>query len=144
MRKIKLTQGKFALVDDKDYAILSKNSWYLSHDGYAVKGNPYSRMHRLILDTPKGSDTDHINKNKLDNRRKNLRVATRGQNMANIDPTKANKSGVKGVFKHSLVNMWQAQICFNYKTIYLGLFENFEDAVKARKKAEIKYFKEFA
>jgi len=98
MRTIKLTQGKFAIVDDCDFEWLNQWKWHYSA-GYVVSkmGGKNIYLHRFILQTPPKMDTDHINHNKLDNRRKNLRVATRSQNKQNTLISRANKSGFKGV-----------------------------------------------
>lgn len=83
---------------------------------------------------------DHINHNKLDNRRCNLRYLTKHANSINTKLSKANKSGVKGV--RMLKNgKWHAYIFFNGKSKHLGFFENKEDAVNARLTAEEKYHK---
>ena len=76
MKKIKLTQGKYAIVDDEDFAYLNQWRWYY-HNNYAVHTNKNKSriyMHRFILNTPKKMFSDHINGNGLDNRRSNLRI----------------------------------------------------------------------
>lgn len=86
-KRIKLTQGKYALVDVKDFEWLSQWKWFYANTniGYAIRKyedrNLY--MHRVIMNTPKGMDTDHINGNGLDNRRSNLRVVTHYENLLN-------------------------------------------------------------
>jgi hypothetical protein len=98
-------------------------------------------IHQLITDF-KYSTIDHINGNKLDNRKSNLRPATPSQNAMNRH--NIPKSGYIGVYKRKDNDKWSAKICINYKTIYLGSFNNLEDAIKARLKAEKEYFGEFA
>ena len=141
MKKITLTRGKFAIVDDEDFDALNQWKWWFTTRGYAVREEKRKLvfMHRLINKTPNGFDTDHINRNKLDNRQANLRTVTRSQNFMNINPRKNNTSGVKGVQRHA--EGWMARIKLNYKTIYLGYFKRFEDAVTARKNAELIYHK---
>lgn len=156
MKEIKLTNGVVTLVDDEDFEMLSKVTWYFRKEGYAV-GNlpspskgvyPKVLMHRYILNAPKGSQVDHVNENKLDNRRENLRLATASTNKANSGMRSINTSGYKGVVyvkarKH-LSTPWAAQIKINYKTIGLGYFEVKEEAAKSYNEAAVKYFGEFA
>jgi hypothetical protein len=149
MRKIKLTKGYEAIVDDKDYDFLNQYSWYYAH-GYAVRtiyssGKPYQlRMHRLLANTPDGLDTDHINGDRLDNRRVNLRPATRSQNVANTFVQKQNKSGYKGVSWKKSNNKWCAQIRVMNKVIHIGLFADIRDAAEAYNKMAEESFGEFA
>lgn len=91
MGKIPLTFGKYAEVSDEDYRWLSRYKWRLQKrrstddTGYAVSSrSPHTiRMHRLIMKADNTIEVDHINGNPLDNRRENLRLATRPQNVAN-------------------------------------------------------------
>lgn len=89
-KEIPLTRGKFALVDDDDYPELSKHKWRVSGEGYAlrsVKAGGKSQdifMHRAILNPPPGFEGDHIDRDRLNNTRANLRIATRAQNAANV------------------------------------------------------------
>ena len=87
---------------------------------------------------------DHKNRNPLDNRKENLRIATQKENTRNKSKQKNNTSGVTGVGYMKKNNMWRARIAYNDNQIYLGLFENKNDAIKARLKAEKEYFGEFA
>lgn len=91
---------------------------------------------------PPMMDIDHINRNKLDNRWSNLRLAGRGQNNMNSGKSKRNTTGEKGV--HPTRGRWFSRITVEGKIIHLGVFKNFDDAVSARKAAEIKYFGEYA
>ena len=86
---------------------------------------------------------DHINGIKTDNRICNLREATNSQNGKNLPISKSNKSGCKGVCFETFSNKWKAYIRINYKTISLGRFSDFDEAVKIRKEAEATYFKEW-
>lgn len=94
MKKIKLTKGKHALVDDEDFEALNKWSWQLSTTGYAVRRHHVSgsgenrirqhiAMHREIIGAPYNKDVDHINHNPLDNRKFNLRLCDTSQNLYN-------------------------------------------------------------
>lgn len=82
-------------------------------------------MHRVVNKTPKGLETDHINRNRLDNRKKNLRSVTSGQN-------KFNRSGLNGISWNKTRGKWYAYITVNNKMINLGLYSIFEVAVFAR------------
>jgi hypothetical protein len=139
MKQIPLTRGKFALVDDEDYDYLNQWKWWYTTRGYAVREEKRRVifMHRFLMNTPDGFDTDHINRNKLDNRKENLGIVTKSQNFMNINPRKNNKSGVKGVQKNK--NSWMARIKVGYRSIYLGTFLDKQDAIKARLDAEIVY-----
>ena len=143
MKKIRLTQGKFALVDDDDFDWLNQWKWQFTKNGYAGtdfggrKNKKKILMHRLINETPDSFVTDHVNRNKLDNRRNNLRTVTQRQNTLNSNLSKNNTSGHNGVDWYK--NRWVARIKFNYKNIYLGRFEKLEDAIAARKLGEQKY-----
>lgn len=91
-------------------------------------------MHALLNKTPTGFVTDHINGNKLDNRKENLRTATSSQNGINRGKQINNTSGHKGINWYA--NAWVAEIKVNQKKIHLGRFKNIDDAVAARKAAE--------
>src|SRR3990167_622474 len=80
-----LTRGARALVEHDDIALVKNHSWYLDEDGYAVSciGGKNTRMHRLIMDAPDDSRVDHINGDRLDNRRSNLRLCTPLDNCRN-------------------------------------------------------------
>ena len=147
MKKIPLTKGKFAIVDDEDFEYLNQWRWYCNAQGYAVReqslGNCKSmmiRMHRLINKTPKGLDTDHIDRDTLNNRRSNLRAITHAENMQNLSIPKNNTSGHKGVNWHKETRKWRAFIGLKNRQVYLGLFTSIEEAVIARKNAEIKLY----
>jgi hypothetical protein len=154
MKRIPLSQGKFALVDDSDYEWL--NQWKWSVNG--AKARPYAMrkdwsfpkgktvlMHRLIANPPKGFVVDHIDGNTLNNCRSNLRVCSYSQNLANsIVNRLANKSGYKGVCWKKKEKKYSAQITVNYKAIHLGYFKNPVEAAKAYDNAARKYFGEFA
>lgn len=131
-------------VDDEDFDKVSRWSWQLSANGYACRnhwtGDRYVKMymHRFIMDTPTGMDTDHINRNKLDNRRANLRVVSRGINNHNTGPSVANTSGHKGVGWFKPAGLWRAYIKHSSspKRIELGYFKTKEEAIAARQNAE--------
>ena len=159
MKKIPLTQGKFALIDDEDFEHLSQWKWsaLLRRDShgdcwYAIRFAKVNEvadskgilMHRVIAKAIKGTLVDHKNGNGLDNRRRNLRKVTTQQNAMNTKRTRKNTSGHVGVYWNSKRQCWNAHIAPNGKKIVLGEFSNVNDAISERKKAETKYFGEFA
>ncbi|MHC4596028.1 MAG: HNH endonuclease, partial [Planctomycetota bacterium] len=155
-RRIPLTRGKYAIVDPDDYWHLSKHKWHANgRNGnfYAVRtvftedGKRHLlSMHRHVLKVPPNTFVDHINRNSLDNRKANLRPATRAQNGQNR--TKFNNrtytSKYKGVTWNSELKHWQAQIQVNHKLTFLGRFGDEVDAAKAYDRAAKKYHRQFA
>ncbi len=148
-RKIKLTKGKFAIVDPDDYQKLSQYDWHLLE----TKGKCYAAMfnegkilymHRFIMNAPKGRIVDHRNRESLDNRKTNLRFATRSQNSCNKKITKKGTSKYRGVSIEKDSKKWQAIIYYNRMRKHLGLFENEEDAARAYDNAAKLYHGEFA
>lgn len=105
----------------------------------------YIFMHNLIMDNLLDKDkiVDHISGNTLDNKKENLRICNNQKNSMNKRKPKNNTSGVKGVSYSEIEHKWKAYITYNKKRMHLGTFLNKEDAIKVRKKAEQKYFKEF-
>jgi hypothetical protein len=150
-RKIELSNGLNALVDDDMYEYLSNWNWYFDR-GYARRMSTKDEgkrrvihMHRVILQPKKGLDIDHINGNRLDNRRINLRYATRSQNNMNrFARCVTSKSPYKGVCWRAHAKRWKAYIKINKTQIHIGYFTTAEKAAKAYNKAAIKYFGEFA
>lgn len=134
--------------DLDDYDKIKEYCWYKDFStGYMKTKTPDNKwiyLHRFITDN-QFKIVDHINRNKLDNRKENLREATKKQNILNRDGVVVtNTSGITGVYFNSKRNKWQTQICVNNKNTYLGIFTDKDDAIKCRLKAEAKYFKEFA
>jgi hypothetical protein len=153
MKKIRLSNGHSALVDDKDYKSLSAYSWYEMH-GYAVRIENYRddkkmrgriiRMHRLITKAPKDKYVDHINGNRLDNQRSNLRLVSPSENQYNRKIGKNNTSGYKGVHWSKSMSAWEANIRCQNKWTYLGKFENIQEAALAYNEAAKRMFGKFA
>ena len=104
------------------------------------------QLHRFIVDAPEGMIVDHIRgeQSRTDNRKRNLRFATVSQNGQNRKRGANNSSGVVGVYKHKPTNTWRAYICISNHNIWLGSFNDIEEAIKARKDAEEKYFGEWS
>lgn len=139
--EIHTIKGEIILVDNDDFDIVSKYCWYVSTKGYAYsrKNKKHVSMHRLIMN-PEKLQVDHINRNKLDNRKSNLRLVTNQQNQYNTRLPRNNTSGFKGVYYNKDCNKWSAQITVNKQTINLGLFENKELAIQVRLLAEKQYY----
>lgn len=142
VREIKLggkrASGKVALVDDEDYDRLSKYNWWCNSDGYAIRieyeGRKYKRqifMHREILQPSEGKQIDHINRNKIDNRRCNLREVTPSQNQMNRGLLSNNKTGYKGVTYDRDSKKFRAFVTKDGCQMHLGFYETPEDAAKA-------------
>lgn len=103
------------------------------------RGHSAHRIAFLYMTGRWSVEVDHKNRNKLDFRWRNLREVTRAQNMQNKDIGKANTSGRVGVRKHHVHGKFEARITVRGKTIQLGVFSAFADAVKAREDGEAKY-----
>jgi len=155
-RKIPLSQGKFAIVDPDDYYRLSEYKWsasrvynkfYAVRTGTAEKGRRGKtiRMHREIVNIPDGLECDHINGNSLDNRKANLRPATRQQNCWNNRKRRPKSlSKYKGVSYNSRGRPWKAMLTVGGKTKYLGSFDTQIQAAKEYDKAAKEYFGQYA
>jgi hypothetical protein len=147
MKQIPLTQGKFALVDDEDYEYLNQWKWHIDNYGYAVRLAPRPshtpiRMSRVIAETPKGMWVDHANRDRLDNRRCNLRNCTPSQNLSNS--VRKNKSGFRGVYYHKSSGTWHGETCFNGVRKSAGYYKTPEEAARAYDKLAKEMQGEFA
>lgn len=155
MREIPLTQGKFAIVDDADYPILSQYKWCIN-GGYAARGYHHNgklhieKMHHRILGhAPPGFIVDHINGNRFDNRRVNLRFITQQQNTFNSARKipkliGAHNSGYKGVTWRNDRNKWRATITKDGKRTYIGLFDTKFEAACAYNERALELFGKYA
>lgn len=158
---ISIGKNMVTVVDDDDYAQVSKYNWQLDrgyakvsiHLGRSKKWKPgsykyeYKRiyLHRLIMNAPDGVEVDHINGNRLDNRKSNLRLCSRKENSANCRARKSKSySKYKGVSKAKRSLGWTAQIMVDGKSIYLGTHPSEEAAALAYNLAAKKHFGEFA
>ena len=139
--------------DLEDYEKIKDFCWHRHRDGYLRTRvdvypngkNHYELMHRWILGL-KDADTeiDHINGNVYDNRKSNLRVVEGSNNAKNLKLYTNNKSGHKGVSFSKRENRWKAYIQSDNQKIHLGTFLIYEDAVRAREQAEVKYFGDYS
>ena len=134
--------------DLKDYDLIKDYCWYerVERGGYnpLVAYDPNTRKHIKMTAILGCKNYDHINKNPLDNRRSNLRHATISQNGMNVNLRTNNTSGITGVCWHKSKEKWFAYIEIENNRINLGYFSDFNEAVKARLRAEQKYYQEFA
>jgi hypothetical protein len=155
---MKLIIGKYeVLIDDEDYENISKYKWYVLYNGFnlyvatKLKDKSHIYMHRLIMKINGGDRTiqvDHINRDSLDNRKCNLRLATNGQNNVNKPISSRKKSvkfkGVSYYPNERREKKYLARICVNLKQMNLGWYICAEEAALAYNNAASKYFGEFA
>lgn len=139
-------KGEEFWFDLEDYDKIKEYCWHINPDGYVCTRvlNKTLFLHRLIILPSDGMEIDHIDHNKFDNRKKNLRIVTHYQNCLNKGKYRSNTSGNTGVYLRKDRNIWKSYITVNKKRIHLGYFEDKEDAIKARKEAEEKYFGEYS
>ena len=146
MLKITTSNGNIIFADASDANLLMRFSWCVSKNGYAVAyvNGRIQRMHRIILGDRLSDedDVDHINRIKLDNRRKNIRICSREENLRNSGK-RNNNSGHTGVtvLKNG---RFRASITLNKKQIHLGVYDTMDEAVQARLNGERKYHGSFA
>ncbi len=131
-----LTRGFIALFSVRDLEIVNQSTWSALGKGALIYARRGSRgrttfLHRSIMDEPAGMVIDHANRNPLDNRRENLRVATQSQNMANSKSYSGLSSPYKGVSWSAKDKKWRAAIRDGGKTKFLGNFNTEEAAYAA-------------
>ena len=126
--------------------LVKNTKWYLRPDGYVASNNhngKYTYLHRLIVGVNGKIYVDHIDRNRLNNTKSNLRAADGSENGMNKGIRSNNRSGKVGVHWSKSNNKWCAMICFRKKHINLGYFDNYDDAVACRVNAEKYYFREY-
>lgn len=145
----------YILIDQELFEYLSQWTWRENHNGYVsrVEKHPDGRpkhqrtviMHRTITNTPSDMVVDHINGDKLDNRKQNLRICTVGENNRNVNVCR-NPLGYKGVKRRKITKMesYNARIHVGNKRLHLGTFRTPEQAAIAYNEAAVKYYGEFA
>lgn len=138
--------------DIEDYDKIKDYCWFETDKGYIqtntktgnkVDGRGNLKLHRLITNN-EWEIVDHVNRNRADNRKENLRQCTRTQNNTNKELYSNNTSGVMGVGWHKKHQKWQVTININKKHKYLGIFIDKEEAIRVRLQAEADYYGEFA
>lgn len=141
MKEIQLTKGQVALVDDEDFKELIMFRWCRSGSGHAHRnkgqGQGHITMHRQIMgNPPAGFQVDHVDRNKLNNQKHNLRFVTRSENTQNRNAK--NDTGYKGVFVSR--NKWVARVFYNGVDYGLGTFNSKEEAARAYDKKVIEFY----
>lgn len=150
MKEIQLTQGKVALVDDEDFEYLNQWKWHLSSQRYAATNMKINGkfkgvyLHRFIMKASKNTQVDHIDNDKLNNLKSNLRLCNHAENMINRPAHNNSKSKFKGVVLKKNCKKYIARIGVNKQQLYLGLFTDPIDAARAYNNAAQKYHGEFA
>ena len=133
-------------IDLDDLWRVKEHCWCNDGKGYIVSviNHKTVSLHRFIMNAPDDMIVDHIHHDTTDNRKCELRLATRSQNNMNHIIRSDSTSGITGVALHKRTNKWIARISLNGKNIHLGCFDNKEEAVRARKQAEEEYFGEYS
>ena len=153
-KEIELTRRQVAIVDDNMFDELSKYKWFVTMGGgknakyyasrFAYINGKKSQisMHRHILGLARydGIISDHVNRNTLDNRRHNLRVADFTINNRNRGLETTNTSGYKGVSWDISRDKWMAHITVNDRQINLGRYDLIDDAIEARTQGERRHW----
>lgn len=129
---------------DKQFSYLCRYKWNKSDTGYAraLIDGKWHKLHRLVMGAPKGLQVDHINGDRLDNRKNNLRICDNGQNARNRDKQKNNTTGYKGVYKRGL--RYCAKLVVDGKQHHLGTYDTPKEAATAYNNGALKLFGEFA
>ena len=152
MKKIYLTRGHIALVDDEDYEYINSFHWGIKASLNTFYANRYIRidnkrtvtyMHHILIPSSKRLHVDHKDGNGLNNQKSNLRICTTQENLRNMKKVAPATSKFKGVHLHRQTNKWRAVIKWEGKPKHLGLYLNEEDAAKAYDKAAEELFGKF-
>lgn len=141
--KVKLNDKNYMLCDIEDWERFKGHYWFINDTGYAVCETMKTgtlRFHKLVTGTTAEVIIDHINRNKLDNRKQNLRIANKKVNSINRDLQSNNTTGHAGVHFNKNNGKWNARVKVNGKVIWLGSFQTKEEAIAARQAGEEKYY----
>lgn len=144
MKRVPLGGNKYAIVDDQDYKGIILHRWYIAEDGYVAATIKKQKMylHKFVLNVE--GMVDHIDRDKLNFVRTNLRPCTHTENMRNRGLFRNNSSGYKGVSWDKGTKKWRARIDANGKKYHIGYFVQSKDAAKAYDKWATELFGEFA
>lgn len=139
--KVKMNDNDYMLCDIEDWEKLKCHSWFVNPSGYAASGTSKETFmfHKKVTNTT-SEIIDHINMNKLDNRKCNLRIADKKINSINRGLQSNNKTGYKGAYHDKRYGTWNARVTVDRKTIHLGTFPTKEEAIAARLAGEEKYY----
>lgn len=147
---VKCSRDLVAVVDDEDWPLVSRHRWQAhpirsNYGGFYVKCSKLGYMHRAILRAPKGMLVDHIDGNGLNNRRSNLRLATRQQNCVNRRRGYTTRSGYRGVYPTDRPNRtWTVEITVNGRRYRLGRFDDKVAAAREYDALALEHFGEYA
>lgn len=155
MKTLRLTRGLVASVDDSDYEWLAVHKWFANPQGYALRSDYRGRpgrsanlfMHRVITGCPAGFFVDHIDGDRLNNSRANLRVVSRAENALNRKPRRRSArvhSHYKGLWWNARLRKWQVTIGRDGVARHLGLFDDEIVAAQAYDHAAVVLHGEFA
>lgn len=143
MKEIEIKGGSKVIIDEDFFGKATLDKWRISSWGYVVNGKG-KYLHRIVMEAKEGEQIDHINRNKLDNRKENLRVCSCSENQWNRDKTRSNSSGFKGVSFHKKANKWQVYIRIKNIPKYIGIFPDKVSAAKAYDNEAKKLYGKFA
>lgn len=150
-RRIKLTRGRYAIVDVEDFERLNQYKWQWSRCGYAKRSvyksgkQADTYMHTVVCPVPAGMVTDHANRNKLDNRKANLRPATRRQNVWNCSSkTENEKTRYHGISWRKDIKRWRVRLTISGRRQAFGCYTDEVEAAKAYDRLAKQYRGEFA
>ncbi len=128
------------LIDEADLSLVEKYRWYVCGNGYVAAPKHNLLLHRYLMQPPEGMVIDHINGDKLDNRRRNLRVCTHAQNVQNRKgANKTSKTGIRGVGYHPESGKWRARVSFLGKE-YTSYHSTLESAVEGAEALRARFF----
>jgi len=154
-RRIKLTRGQYAIVDPEDFERLNQHKWHVTHYGYAARAVPHTSgksrkqgavyMHNVVCPAPDGMITDHINRNPYDNRKANLRPATRRQNVWNRKfVRRGGRTRYNGIRWDKNKQQWQVRLTIKGRRESFGYYADEVEAAKAYDRVARQHRGEFA